>query len=1007
MNTNLEKFKDVLKEIFQMDQAELDFGIYRIMNQKRTEIEQFLDNDLLPQVKEAFEKISANQSYELKKEIEKRKNDIVNLGYNPDENPIILQLNEELISYGNTVSMENDVFSHLTNFFKRYYDNGDFISQRRYKKDVYAIPYEGEEVKLYWANYDQYYIKTTEYFNNYSFKISNGNKINFVVKTATTEQNNNIAAGSKERRFFIYENEPVNIDNSILNINFNYDFNEEKQKELNTKAFVKIKQYLNDNPSFMVQFDGLFDLRPTEKNSKRTLLEKHINDFTARNTFDYFIHKDLGGFLRRELDYFIKNEVLYIDDINELDEKQLQKQVAIIKVLKHIGQKIIAFLEQLENFQKKLWLKKKFVIETNYCITVDRVPKELYAEIVNNKNQIDEWIKLYAIDEIEGNTLYSAFTNPLTEKFLEENQFLVLDTKFFSEEFKLKLLKSLNNLDDHTDGLLIHSENFQALNLLQKRYKEQVKCIYIDPPYNAKSSEILYKNSFRDSAWLSMIENRINVSKKLIHQDSIHITAIDEVEFEKLGLLLDDILSSFNGKKCITIAINPSGQQGKNFSTTHENLYFYYNDKDGMLGKENRNLENADVRAFMNGAKGEGGNYLRESGRNCFYPILVRNESIIGFGSVCPDEFHPSSANILNEDGIIEVYPIDGEKIERKWLFERNTVEKIIDELSVKFNRNRNIFEIIRTKNLINYKTVWTDTKYSAKEYGTNILTKIFGEKLFTFPKSIYAVKDCIYIATHYAKDELILDYFAGSGTTGHAVINLNREDGGNRKYILVEMGEYFNTVTKPRIQKVIYSKDWKDGKPVSREGSSHCFKYIRLESYEDTLNNLEIKKEAEQVEALLFEESFNEGYMLNYMLDVETEESASLLNINKFEDPFNYYLNITTNNEIKPQKIDLIETFNYLTGLIVDTIDDLDGFRYITGKNLNDEKILVIWRNTKEKSNEDLNEFFTKIRVNIKDREYDLIYVNGDNYLQNLKLEEDKWKVNLIEEEFKKRMFE
>ena len=327
MNTNLEKFKDVLKEIFQMDQAELDFGIYRIMNQKRTEIEQFLDNDLLPQVKEAFEKISANQSFELKKEIEKRKNDIVNLGYNPDENPIILQLNEELISYGNTASMENDVFSHLTNFFKRYYDNGDFISQRRYKKDVYAIPYEGEEVKLYWANYDQYYIKTTEYFNNYSFKISNGNKINFVVKTATTEQNNNIAAGSKERRFFIFDNEPVDIDNNILNINFNYDFNEEKQKDLNTKAFVKIKQYLNDNPGFMVQFNGLFDLRPTEKNIKRTLLEKHINDFTARNTFDYFIHKDLGGFLRRELDYFIKNEVLYIDDINELDEKQDRKSV--------------------------------------------------------------------------------------------------------------------------------------------------------------------------------------------------------------------------------------------------------------------------------------------------------------------------------------------------------------------------------------------------------------------------------------------------------------------------------------------------------------------------------------------------------------------------------------------------------------------------------------------------------------------------------------------------------
>lgn len=998
MNTNLEKFKDVLKEIFQMDQAELDFGIYRIMNQKRTEIEQFLDNDLLPQVKEAFEKISANQSFELKKEIEKRKNDIVNLGYNPDENPIILQLNEELISYGNTASMENDVFSHLTNFFKRYYDNGDFISQRRYKKDVYAIPYEGEEVKLYWANYDQYYIKTTEYFNNYSFKISNGNKINFVVKTATTEQNNNIAAGSKERRFFIFDNEPVNIDNNILNINFNYDFNEEKQKDLNTKAFVKIKQYLNDNPSFMVQFNGLFDLRPTEKNIKRTLLEKHINDFTARNTFDYFIHKDLGGFLRRELDYYIKNEVLYIDDINELDENQLHKQVAIIKVLKHIGQKIIAFLEQLENFQKKLWLKKKFVIETNYCITVDRVPKELYAEIVNNKNQINEWIKLYAIDEIEGNTLYSAFTNPLTERFLEENQFLVLDTKFFGEEFKLKLLKSLNNLDDHTDGLLIHSENFQALNLLQKRYKEQVKCIYIDPPYNAKSSEILYKNTFKHSSWLSFLQGRLDISRNTLLDDGCTIIAIDENEQDRLSLLIEDLYNGYE-KHCISIVHNPRGIMGSNFSYNNEFAFFIFQENKRII-REKKIVEN-DIE--LSNLRNWGTESERRDAKNCFYPIIIDKEKmeIVGFGEVCPDDYHPEF-NVI--DGkIVSIFPVDNRGVERKWRYARQSIEKIQKLLHIKKVDNK--YDIQIGKDFALNKTVWCEKKYDANAFGSKLLNSILANNPFDFPKSLYTVIESIDITTD--KKSIILDYFAGSGTTGHAVINLNREDGGNRKYILVEMGEYFNTVTKPRIQKVIYSKDWKDGKPVSREGSSHCFKYIRLESYEDTLNNLEIKKEAEQVEALLFEESFNEGYMLNYMLDVETEESASLLNINKFEDPFNYYLNITTNNEIKPQKIDLIETFNYLIGLIVDTIDDLDGFRYITGKNLNDEKILIIWRNTREKTNEDLNEFFTKIRVNIKDREYDLIYVNGDNYLQNLKLEEDKWKVNLIEEEFKKRMFE
>src|SRR5690606_2592083 len=108
---------------------------------------------------------------------------------------------------------------------------------------------------------------------------------------------------------------------------------------------------------------------------KRTLLEKHLNDYTARNSFDYFIHKDLGGFLRRELDFYIKNEVLYIDDINTDNEIAFSTQLAKIRALKEVAEKIIAFLEQLENFQKKLWLKKKFVVKSDYCITLDRIPE--------------------------------------------------------------------------------------------------------------------------------------------------------------------------------------------------------------------------------------------------------------------------------------------------------------------------------------------------------------------------------------------------------------------------------------------------------------------------------------------------------------------------------------------------------------------------------------------------------------------------------------------------------
>mgnify|MGYP001399061462 FL=1 len=476
--------------------------------------------------------------------------------------------------------------------------------------------------------------------------------------------------------------------------------------------------------------------------------------------------------------------------------------------------------------------------------------------------------------------------------------------------------------------------------------------------------------------------------------------------------------------------INPSGQQGKNFSTTNEFLYFYYHDMPKMLKKESRSDEDADIRNFMNGSKGESGDYLRATGKNCFYPIYVSNGEVIGFGDVCSDDFHPGSSNIIKSDGTIEIYPVDSDGVERKWLFERATVEDILDELSVQKNKKTNMFEIIRTKKEINYKTVWTNPLYSAKTYGTMLLNDMFGKKVFTFPKSLFAVKECVYMTTQF--DSIVLDYFAGSGTTGHAVLNLNREDNGNRKYVLVEMGEYFDTVTKPRIQKAIYSMDtdnqkgWKDGKPVSRKGSSHAFKYLRLESYEDTLNNIVLSGGNYDLLG-----AAKEDYMLSYMLNTESAGSAGLLNVEKLDKPFSYKMLITRNLESKERNIDLVETFNYLIGLTVTKshalvsfdADLLTGeygavtaslkagstykFKTIEGTTPNGDKALVIWREMTgdiEKDNAALDAYFLALP---NGRSFKRIYVNCDNNLMNLRTNGENWQVLLIDEEMKKRMFE
>ena len=974
-----QKFRDILAEILQLDQAELDFGIYRIMNQKRKDIEAFLNNRLVPEVTKILKAQTAA---------------------------------------GTDISaMENEVFSHLAKFFSRYYEGGDFISKRRYKDDAYAIPYSGEEVKLYWANADQYYIKTSEYFKNYSFVLpTNHRKVHFVLRDADTEQNNNKAANNMERRFQLCEEDCIAEENGELNIFFTYELMPKttKQDALIKDAEAKIISSFAEGK--YTDFAELVNEKvPTEKNKERTLLMKHLQDYTAKNNFDYFIHKDLGGFLRRELDFYIKNEVMFLDD---LDATHIMEHLAQVKAIKQVGEKIITFLAQLEDFQKKLWLKKKFVVGCDYCITLDRIPRTLYPEIIANDEQRKEWVRLFVIDEIKGDMMTEGYSEPLTEKFLEDNPFLVLDTKFFSAEFKHKLVGSMEKVDEECNGLLINSENFQALELLQEKCSERVQNIYADPPYNTSASEIMYKNSYKHSSWLSLLEDRIRLGKKLLLDSGIQCTTIDDVEQSRLSLLLQDTFAEL--PEAVTIRIKPSGRPIPNgFAISHE--YALFSKKN--LGTSIARLTHSEEQAARYREKDDKGRFLwellRKAGSNSFrenrptmyYPLFVNTNSlIVRLPKMRYEE--RTSEFVLEEQPLADeqiVFPIKDDGKEGRWYY---GVERAVNEQhELKAVRNnRSSFDIYRRRRPnegVQPTTSWIDSKYSATEHGTDLLKRLFGQQeKFSYPKSVYAVEDCLRVSGMQSKS-IALDYFAGSGTTGHAVINLNREDNGNRKYILCEMAEYFNSVTKPRIEKVIYSEDWKDGKPVSRKGISQCFKYIRLEQYEDTLNNLQPKNQRLDFDNENGKGDFEETYFLRYMLDTETK--GDLFNLEWFKNPFAMSIKTTKDNELVDTHVDMVETFNYLIGLNVETLRyPKDGYCVVEGTtHIGNERTLVIWRNCNKVSNEDLNEFFRKQAYCTTDSEFDKIYVNGDNTLPNIKTDEEHWKVVLIEEEFKKRMFE
>ncbi|MEN6507840.1 MAG: DNA methyltransferase, partial [Smithella sp.] len=590
MNQKYEKLKGLLQELFQLDQPDLDFGIYRIMHAKSAEVTKFLDEDLLPQVEAAFAQYKTADKSELETQYKRAVDQAKELGFSyPEEAPKVKELKERLNTVAvDTSALESEVYDHLYSFFRRYYSEGDFLSKRVYKPGVYAIPYEGEEVNLYWANYDQYYIKTSEYLRDYAFRLSPENAANpmrvhfMLIDAAEGEHDNVKETQGKERKFKLALYNPVSLDASELVIHFTYQQAEEKQKELNTAAETAVLALGDSAFALWIQLLGRKYRRADGTESDNTWLRVHLDRYTARNTFDYFIHKDLKTFLNRELDFYIKNEVMHLDDIESESAPKVEQYLSKIKVIRTIAGKIIDFLAQLEDFQKKLWLKKKFVTQTSWCVRIGIVPKEFYPEIAANEAQWEEWKALHGLEgelfASKGNDLFESHAVPGTVEFLSVHPTLMIDTCHFSADFTARLLDALGDIDKQTDGVLVHSENFQALNLMQRRYREKIKCVYIDPPYNTGNDGFVYKDNYQHSSWMSMMKDRVDLAKEVMSDDSAHFTSINEIEIDRLSLVLSDLLEPVN---LITVRTKIAGVSGSHLgkSLRNANEYLLINSK--------------------------------------------------------------------------------------------------------------------------------------------------------------------------------------------------------------------------------------------------------------------------------------------------------------------------------------------------------------------------------------------------------------------------------------------
>lgn len=1047
MENSLEQLKTSLKEMFQFQNNDLNFGIYKIYKLKQKEIEKFIDDNLESIVKTELQNVSNLEEKSSLLELElflkwfnqEKLLENINSNYEKIDWFINLWWNwnteklKEILKSQRVWSiewdLENKIYNYILNFFELYYSEWDFGYNTRslntYKVE-YDENYNGSDIMFHWKHKWSYYIKSANGFNSVKFELQNKN-IEFLLETndesewEELSQNNNRETEFKHYKFNRIENiwndtfkvifnlsktstskEEIYkaIFKEILNIEIDesFLFNKEwkaifksldknfwKIENWNIKWFSQLKIKKDDlvkkydtnleaKERLKKSFDDL-DSKNEIENTIITLwsLDNKLNSFYIWNDSDFFIHKDLKSFLTNEKEKFIKNNILW-DLSSILNSKIDNTTIVIAKTFNEISSWIIEFLSAIEEFQKSMFEAKKKVLVSEYCITLDKIQESFYSDILENKSQITEWKNLWFISD----------EKVLNLEYLKANQTLNIDTKFFSKDFKDRLLNTFDDLENSTNWILINSENFQALNVLKNKYRWKVKCIYIDPPYNTGWDGFIYKDSFKHSSWLSMMENRLTLARELLSDDWVIFVSIWEEENANLEKLLKSIFWEENYISNITRVQKTASNKWSFFAPSIDyiscawkniwNLKQFYWEVDEKLYKKietnwKRKWEKYrdDIALYQSSL---------DSRPNQRYYIQCPDWSfVIPPWNVFPDKIWDAEY-VLPENNNDKVWRWNFDsylKNKKLLVFKETNNSPLLDE-----NWKQAKYNIYTKSYLSDRQEDWTIPR--------NFLTDFINRKWADYIKTLWINFDyskpyelVLYLLKiiQTNPNSIILDFFSWSWTTQQAVIELNKEDNWNRKYIWVEMWEYFDTVTKPRIQKVIYTSNWKAWKPLDNKWVSQIMKYQVLEQYEDMLDKLEIDSE-----------NFPEWLDLKYLYKKEEIQLKSTLNLRKpFDNKYSYW------KAKKESNIDLVETYNYSKGNNIESIKtfEINNKYYKAVKIWN---ILQIWRNIEPNENDlenikEIMEKYDNIEVlelnveiySLERNKFGILEINGKNY--------------------------
>ena len=605
------------------------------------------------------------------------------------------------------------------------------------------------------------------------------------------------------------------------------------KKEYASKIYTKTKakEFLGLDKKEKFELDNKDDL--AKLYAKDSLLnffyrlDRGINLFYAGVDSDYFIHKNLKRFLSVELDKFIKNYIFADTDAILLMDESAKKIATFARIFKEQANIFIELLSSIEEFQKYIWEKRKMVKSSHYIISSNKIEDASLLEVVlSNGEQIREWEELGIIKKNEKPNIIE----------LQSYSYPV-DTKHFGNLFKYQLLSQFENIEAETSGLLIKSENYQALRFLEPKYTDKkgdgkIKCVYIDPPYNTRNDGFVYKDNFKSASWLSMMQDRLEVAKKLIRDDGVIFSSIDDGEEHKLKYVLNEIFNeqNFVAKFIWEKTFRPSNY-GNSVRKNTEYILSFSKTKDIKL---NGSFE--DTKGDFSLTKKEHTEHILSFPANyvhAFFPDGHYKKGDYNNGYELLDDITVKNGKITNQFKLKISMSIWNQK------YLDDEIEKGV-YLAIK-NENSMVMYArkIYKQSELNPKTLISNELVGDVLEANKEISNLFNSPVFEYPKPSSLPKYISKIGSN--KNDIILDFFGGSGTTAHAVINLNKEDDGNRKFTLIEMNDYFDSIILPRVKKVSFASEWKNGEAQNKDGYSGIFQYIELEQYDDIIDNLEV----------------------------------------------------------------------------------------------------------------------------------------------------------------------